>query len=1010
MSTPNSGGRRPVNPGKNKHVTRSGKTIKINRSLGERINAQKNAKASRKAARLATLPKSRLKRFLYHFQPKRMYRYWFSRDGGIMALKIMGVGFIAGFLLLVGLFAYFRKDLPNLRDINGDQFGGSIRYFDRTGKTLLWEDYDAMKRIPVGHDGHNKYMEDATVAIEDKDFFHHGGFDVRGIMRAGFSNITGKGNTQGGSTITQQLVKLTQNWTKDRSYTRKAKELILSVELERSYSKQEILAGYLDTAPYGNVQYGVEAATRDYFHKSAKELTLDEAAFMAAIPQSPSFYSPYGAYFKSNSQESITALKARQHYILNLMYDQKMITKQQRDDAKKVDTLAKIQEQPQDKYAGIKAPWFVLAAKRQLEEQRGGVDSAKIGGWTVITTLDMDKQNLAEEQVNKGLPQIRRQGGDVAAFAAEDVKTGQMVALVGGSDFNNKDFGKYNYATSPLPPGSSFKPYDYATLIDSKPNVGAGSVIYDTQGPINGGDAGSYPCTNKKRPKDDPNGSGHCLWDYDFYYPGPLTLRYALGGSRNVPAVKAMLMAGVEKTIGTAEKLGLKSGYKCYSDEQNTKEAPCYLSAAIGDGAFLHLDEHVHGYASLSREGVNIPQTYILKITNASGKTINEWKPTKGTQVIKQDSAYIISDMLSDPNASYFPAGRKPHRYKNWKFAMKTGTTNDAKDGWMMGYSPQYAAGVWVGYHTRQKVMSGTMEAMTQPIWQGWMRGAHDNITAFDWQRPAGIKTEAAFVVKSAPSNKTAGAVLPSPSTDIYPSWYKPTTKTSSNQTIDKVSGKLAGDCTPELAKDKTTGASANQFSVDTIVAGGTSANTNDTDDVHQCNDAKPTVSLNITPSGNSYILSANVTQGTHPISSEKFTGKVNYIVDGQNVQTVEISGPGNGLAGYTYTPDFVGSKTIYAQVVDSVLYDNSSQEATVTGSPQVGFSASAQNIGGGNASVSWLGGTGTVSIFRSNGSTLICSAVASAGTCPGSYPISSFSGGAKAKDGSGAMVPVSGP
>lgn len=341
---------------------------------------------------------------------------------------------------------------------------------------------------------------------------------------------------------------------------------------------------------------------------------------------------------------------------------------------------------------------------------------------------------------------------------------------------------------------------------------------------------------------------------------------------------------------------------------------------------------------------------------------------------------------------------------------MKTGTTNDAKDGWMMGYSPQYAAGVWVGYHTRQKVMSGTMEAMTQPIWQGWMRGAHDNITAFDWQRPAGIKTEAAFVVKSAPSNKTAGAVLPSPSTDIYPSWYKPTTKTSSNQTIDKVSGKLAGDCTPELAKDKTTGASANQFSVDTIVAGGTSANTNDTDDVHQCNDAKPTVSLNITPSGNSYILSANVTQGTHPISSEKFTGKVNYIVDGQNVQTVEISGPGNGLAGYTYTPDFVGSKTIYAQVVDSVLYDNSSQEATVTGSPQVGFSASAQNIGGGNASVSWLGGTGTVSIFRSNGSTLICSAVASAGTCPGSYPISSFSGGAKAKDGSGAMVPVSGP
>ncbi len=1008
MSTPTSGSRRPVNPRKNTHVTRSGKTIKINRSLADRLTSQKNAKATRKAERLASLPKGRFKRFLYHFEPRRMYKYWFSRDGGIMALKITGVGLIAGFLLLVGLFAYFRKDLPNLRDINGDQFGGSIRYVDRTKKVLLWEDYDAVKRVPVGQEGHNQFMRDATVAIEDKDFFKHGGFDVRGIMRAGISNALGKGNTQGGSTITQQLVKLTQNWTKDRSYTRKAKELILSVELERSYSKQEILAGYLDTAPYGNVQYGVEAATRDYFQKSAKDLTLDEAAFMAAIPQSPSYYSPYGAYFKSNPVESTTALKSRQQYILGLMYEQKMITKAQLEEAKKVDTLAKVKEQPQNKYAGIKAPWFVLAAKKQLEEQRGGVDSAKVGGWTVLTTLDLDKQAIAEEQVAKGIAQVRRQGGDVAAFAAEDVKTGQMVALVGGTDFNNPDFGKYNYATSPLPPGSSFKPYDYAALIDSKQNVGAGSVIYDTQGPINGGEAGSYPCTNKKRPRDDPNGSGHCLWDYDFYYPGPLTLRYSLGGSRNVPAVKSMLMAGVDKTIGTAEKLGLKSGYKCYSDEQNTKETQCYLSAAIGDGAFLHLDEHVHAYGSLSRNGLNIPQTYILKITNSSGKTISEWKPSKGTQVIKQDSAYIVIDMLSDPNASYFPAGRKPHRYKGWKFAMKTGTTNDNKDGWMMGYSPQYAAGVWVGYHTRQKVMSGTMEAMTQPIWQGWMNRAHDGQTAFDWQKPAGIQTLPAYVVTSRPSNKTAGAVIPSPSTDLFPSWYKATPKTASNQVIDKVSGKLASECTPEGAKEKTTGASANQFSVDTIAGGGNGTDTNDKDDVHLCTDTKPTIALNITPSGGSFLLSANVAQGTHPISSEKFTGKVNYIVDGQIVQTVELSAPGFAVAAYTYTPNFIGTKSIYAQIVDSVLYDASSAESSVTG-VGTGLSVKATNAGGGNATVSWTGGTGTVSVFRSNGTTLICSALASSLGCSGSYAVSNFAGSAIAKDAT-STVTVSGP
>jgi penicillin-binding protein 1A len=1012
MSTPSSGSRKPVNPGRNKHVTRSGKTIKINRSLGERLSAQKNAKANRKAARLATLPKGRIKRFLYHFQPRRMYKYWFSRDGAIMALKIMGVGFIATFLLLVGLFAYFRKDLPNLRDINGDQFGGSIRYFDRTGQTLLWEDYDAMKRIPVGHDGQNQFMRDATVAIEDKDFFHHGGFDVRGIMRAGVNNLTGRGNTQGGSTITQQLVKLTQNWTKDHSYTRKAKELILSVELERSYSKQEILAGYLDTAPYGNVQYGVEAATRDYFHKSAKDLTLDEAAFMAAIPQSPSFYSPYGAYFKANTTESTTALKARQHYILNLMYDQKMITKKQRDDAQKIDTLAKVQPQPQDKYAGIKAPYFVLAAKKQLEEQRGGVDSAKVGGWTVTTTLDLSKQELAEQQVQKGLAQVKRQGGDEIAFAAEDVKTGQMVALVGGVDFNDPDHGKFNYATSPLPPGSSFKPYDYTTLIDTKPNVGAGSVIYDTQGPINGGSAGSYPCTNKKQPKQDPGGSGFCLWDYDFYYPGPLTLRYALGGSRNVPAVKAMLMSGVDKTISTAEKLGLKSGYKCYADEQNTKEAPCYLSAAIGDGAYLHLDEHVHGYASLSRNGLNIPQTYILKITNASGKTISEWKPSKGTQVVKAESAYIVDDMLSDPNASYFPAGRKPHRYKGWKFAMKTGTTNDAKDGWMMGFSPQYAAGVWVGYHTRQKVMSGTMEAMTQPVWQGWMDKAHDDIKPFDRVRPAGIQTLPAYVVRSRPSNKTAGAVIPSTSTDLFPSWYKPTAKTVTNQVIDKVSGKLATDCTPDLAKEKSSNASANQFSIDTVITGGAASgsNTGEQDDVHKCDDIKPSIGLNITANGNSYLLSVDVTQGTHPISSDKFTGKVNYIVDGQIVQSVDIGGPGAGLASYTYTPTFTGSKPIYAQVIDSALYDASSSEGTITNNGVSDLTVKAIDLGSGNVSVSWTGGTGTISIFRASNSGLICSALATAGGCPGTYPKSNFAAGAYAKDGSGATATVSGP
>ncbi len=944
--------------GKNFFVTKSGKTVKINRSITERFKAGKNMKAQRKAAYLSSLPKGKIKRFFARLHPKRMYKYWFSRDGGIMALKIIGIGAVAGFLMLVGLFAYFRKDLPNLKDISGNNIGGSIRYYDRTGQTLLWEDYDAVKRIPVKQDQISTYMRQATVAVEDKDFYKHGGFDVRGIIRAGANNVIGHGGTQGGSTITQQLVKLTQNWTKDQTYTRKVKELILAVELERSYSKDEILTGYLNTAPYGNVQYGVEAAARDYFQKSAKDLTLDQAAFLAAIPKSPSFYSPYGAYFKANATESTQALVERQRYVLDLMAQQGMITNKQRDEAKKIDTLATIHE-PQPKFAGIKAPYFVLAAKQALENKYGD-QTVKRGGWSVTTTLDINLQNIAEEQVQKGLAQVRRQGGDTAAFAAEDVTTGQMVALVGGADFNDPDHGQYNYATSNLPPGSSFKPYDYISMMENTTNTGAGSVLYDTQGPLEG-----YPCTKKQQPKQ----GGNCLWDYDFRYPGAETLRYALGGSRNVPAVKAMLTAGVDKTIGIAEKLGLKSGYKCFQDEQLTKEGQCYSSSAIGDGAYLHLDEHVHAYSSISRNGLNIPQTYILKITDSQNKTIDQWKASKGTQAVRPDSAYITADMMSDPNASYFPAGRKPHRYTNklgtWKFAMKTGTTNDGKDGWMMGFSTKYAAGVWVGYHTRQRAMSGTMENMTQPIWQGWMDSAHKDIAPVERQKPAGVQTLPAYIIRS---HVGIGSVEPSPATDLFPSWYKQPSKTGGNRTIDKISNKLATSCTPDLAKETVNGASANIFSADIFVDKGTNSNTDSQDDVHNCSDARP--SITVTATGCSIV--ATVSAGTHPLNTAEHAGTVNFIVNGQVVSSAQVS---TSPSSVSYSAP-AGTTSITGQVIDSVLYDASD---TVNGIDCATASAGAPTItsasySGGKTTVNWTGGLSMVTIRRSSDGETVCS------------------------------------
>lgn len=909
----NSGRRRP---NKNVFTTKSGKDIKLNRSLGERVRAGREAKARKRAAYLSSLPRNKWKRLLYRLHPKRVIKYWFSREGAIMALKLIGVGIIALFLLMVGVFAYFRKDLPNIKDISGDEIGGSITYYDRTGQVPLWQDYDAVKRIPVTSDNISRYVKEATIAIEDKNFYKHGAFDVQGIARAALNDVKGNGGTrQGGSTITQQLVKLNQNWTQDRSLTRKFKELILAVELEREYSKDDILTGYLNVAPYGNVQYGVESAAQDYFRKSAKDLTLAESAFLAAIPQAPSYYSPYGAYY---DREKVVG---RQQYILDQMAKQNMITQAEADAAKNIDIVSGIQETLQPKYEGIKAPHFVLSAKKQLEEDFGG-ETVKRGGWKVITTVDMKLQELAEQQVSKGMKQIRDQKGDTAAFAAVDVKTGQMVALVGGPDFNNSVFGKVNYAKERIPPGSSFKPYDYAALINESDNVGAGSVLYDDKNALPG-----YACTKKNAPREDSD----CLHDYDNKFPGPVTIRYALGGSRNVPAVKAMLTVGAEKVRSTAEAMGLKSGYTCPAPGQSTEaRGTCYGSSAIGDGAFLHLDEHANALATLSRMGKYVPQTYILSINDSRGKVIKEWKQPEGKQVLKPDTAYIINDILSDPKASYLRNDRKFHNYKGWKFAIKTGTTNDNKDALMVSYSTQYAAVVWAGQHQRAVEMKTPMENMTQPIVQGWMRAAHDLIkTPVNWEKPASVKMVPAYVLRNKISSNAE--IVPSPSEDLAPSWYKePSKQAGSSQIIDKVTGKIATPCTPELAKENQGNANANIFSVDIYSnKKSTSTNTAAQDDLHQCSDVKPQLTLTAPSTCTaSCAFTVTVTQGTHALTSDKFPGTVTLFVNGQEVESKSVSTSPSTVT-FTYTPTAVGNASVEARVTDSVLY-TSSETATV--------------------------------------------------------------------------------
>ena len=1018
--------KRPVGRRRSSSVkTSKGKTLKLHQSLSDRIRARRHAMATRKAAYLSTLPKEPWKRILFRLQPKRLARYWFSREGGIMALKITGIGIIVCFFLIVGVFAYFRKDLPKITDLGGEKIGGSITYYDRTGNTVLWQDYDGVKRIPVASNDISPYMKEATVAIEDKNFYHEGAFDVRGILRAGINDLTG-GSTQGGSTITQQLVKLNENWTTTHTVTRKVKELILAVELERQYSKDDILTGYLNVAPYGGVEYGVESAARDYFGVDAKDLTIAQAAMLASIPKDPPAYSPYSdpQYNPADTENDFdqAGLIGRQQYVITQMVSQHLITQAQGDAAKKENILAEIHPL-QSLYNGIKAPYFVLAAKQELNEKYGAATVDR-GGWKVTTTLDLGLQNTAEQLVASNLPAVQRLTGGAAdeeATVLEDVPTGQIEALVGGTNFSNPDYGQNNYGAGILiPPGSSFKPYDYTTLINNNTNVGAGSVLYDSQGPLPG-----YPCTDTALPK---NG-GNCLEDYDFLYPGPLTLRYAIGGSRNVPAVKAMLeavpndtssghVASINKVISTATAMmdnpySQGSTYNCYSDETLQDTTQCYGAAAIGDGAFLYLDDHVNGLATLGRLGVAIPRTYILKITDATGKVIDQFKQPQGTQAVRTDAAYIVDSMASDPNASYLPGsctattctplsrgGYKFQHDNGSTFAVKTGTTNNGFDGLMTSWSSKYAVVSWVGNHDRNVDLSAAsgaaMETLTEPLTRGMMEAAQAGKPVATWTQPSDIKTLPAFVVTK---HIHYGDIEPSPSNDIYPSWYQPKTGTSSSQTLDKVSGKIATSCTPDLAKNVQTNGNDNAFSIDIFVNGGMNnlSNTTATDDVHSCSDSPPTITVTAPATCNASdnsdqgcTITVTASQGTHPLSGGPYTdapaSSITVQLGGQTINSQAI--PSDSSDVYSYSFDYVPTSnqnaTLTATVVDSVLYQGTNTSSSVNFNTAPAALTMTTAKAGNPSSFAWTGGSGTYTVVKASGPgspSTICTATANSCT-----------------------------
>jgi membrane peptidoglycan carboxypeptidase len=1020
-------GRRRSN--RNTITTKSGKSIKINRSLGDKRKASKASRDAAKAAYLASLPKERWKRWLYRFKPKHLFEYWFSREGGIMALKIIGASVLVGFFITIGLFAYFRKDLPQIKDLSGN-LGGSISYYDRTGKVLLFTDYNSVKRDPVSSQSISPYMKDATVAIEDKDFYKEGAFDVRGILRAGVDDAKGGGALQGGSTITQQLVKLDEGWTDNRTVTRKVKELILAVELERQYSKNDILTGYLNVAPYGGLDYGVQSAAEDYFQTSAKDLTLAQSAMLAAIPQSPSYYSPYaGPQFNSAVTEgtfSASALLERQHYVLNEMATQGYITKAQAKTAIAVNVLSEVHPQ-QSKYQDIQAPYFVLAAKQQLINKYGASTVAH-GGWKVITTLNTSLQSDAEQDVAGNVRNVAEVGGDEQAMVAEDVKTGQIVSQVGGENFNDPTDGQIDYANTNVSPGSSFKPFLYAALIQNNTDAGAGSVFYDTQSPLPG-----YPCTDKTQPTTTTAG-GNCLYDDNFVYPGAETIRYALAGSRNVPAVKASYeivpndtstdyTKSINKWIGMANSaIGVKQAYGCYPSGVNVETASasdqtqCYGSAALGSGD-VALDQEVNGDATFARMGAEIPETYILNITDASGKTVYQWRQPKATQVYNPDTAYIVNSMLDDPKASYLTVAQKFQNYDGWDIAVKTGTSNQELNGVMTAWSSQYAVIGFAGYHTLNKALEeGHFEDITEPITRTWMEQALTALhtTPVNWVQPKDIKVLPGFVQRVTTG---FGAEVPGPTDDLYPSWYtgKNSGSTTATETLDKVSGLEATSCTPALAKETVGGSANSSFSVDLFyptvettaqLEGSTTSSTvkTATDNVHNCNDSPPTVTLTA-PSTctNSCVITATVSQGTHALTDSKYPsypGTVSFTLGGKVINKQYVSTSPSTVS-FNYSPTSSGSGTLTATVTDSVLYsgsDSNSFNYTAQGGSTITLNGASS---GNTETLSWTGQNGTVTAYVNGTASSQCSNVSGSG-CTISFTAGSGSATISVQDSNG--------
>lgn len=649
------------------------------------------------------------------------------------------------------MFIWFSKDLPTPSKIEKRLNIGSSQILDRNGE-LLYAVSQNKKRLVIPYSEMPDNIKKATIAIEDQNFYNHFGIDIKGVIRSVLVDIIQRGAKQGGSTITQQFVK---NALLDprKTLSRKFKELILSIELEAIYSKDKILELYLNEIPYGSTAYGVDAASRTYFGKPAKDLSLAQAATLAALPQAPTYFSPYG--------EHKDALLKRKDTVLTKMEKLGMITPPEAESAKK-ETITF-----QPRKDSIQAPHFVFYIQ-QLIADKYGEEALQNGGLKITTSLDLKVQKQAQEAVDEGSKKLDKYGANNAALVAVDPKTGQVLAMVGSRDYFNQDIqGQVNVTTSKRQPGSSFKPIVYATAFKDKYNPAYPLFDFST-------DFGNYTPAN-----------------YDGNTRGAVSMRAALANSLNIPAVKTLALVGLKNALSSASDLGITT---------LTQPDRYGLSLVLGGGEVKPI-EMAGAFSVFANQGKFNSIHPILKVEDKKGHILEEFKEPENKQVLDPQVAYLISDVLSDNEARKMVFGFTNNlTIAGRKVAVKTGTTSEYHDAWTVGYTPQISTAVWAGNTNNDAMEKGADgSVVAAPIWNAFMRKYLSDKPSEDFPRPGGIQE----VTVDFLSNKLISDQSPTGDNrkDLFASWQVPKVKDNIHvlTKVNKINGKLATDQTPSV-------------------------------------------------------------------------------------------------------------------------------------------------------------------------------------------------------------------